>query len=70
MEALTADSDNEADWARLREIFRSPSLQMVTFTITEKGYLLRNAAGVMMPGVEDDFAAGPVLPKSYIWCKI
>ena len=66
MEALAADSENEKDWARLLEIFRNPSLQMVTFTITEKGYLLRNAAGVSMPGVEDDFAAGPVLPKSYI----
>ena len=66
MESLAADSANEADWARLCQIFRSPSLQMVTFTITEKGYLLRNAAGVSMPGVEDDFAAGPVLPKSYI----
>jgi len=66
VESLAADSGNETDWARLREIFRNPSLQMVTFTITEKGYLLRNAAGVAMPGVEDDFAAGPVLPKSYI----
>ena len=66
MEALAADSDNEADWARLCEIFRDPSLQMVTFTITEKGYLLKNAAGLFMPGVEDDFAAGPVLPKSYM----
>ena len=66
MESLAADSSNEKDWARLCEIFRYPSLQMVTFTITEKGYLLRNAAGLMMPGVEDDFAAGPVLPKSYI----
>lgn len=66
MESLAADSANEADWARLLEIFRSPSLQMVTFTITEKGYLLKNAAGVSMPGVEDDFAAGPVQPKSYI----
>lgn len=66
MESLAADSGNEADWSRLREIFRSPSLQMVTFTITEKGYLLKNAAGVSMPGVEEDFAAGPVLPKSYI----
>ena len=66
MESLTADSENEADWARLCEIFRNPSLQMVTFTITEKGYLLKNAAGVMMPGVEEDFANGPVLPKSYI----
>ena len=66
MESLTADSENESDWTRLLEIFRNPSLQMVTFTITEKGYLLKNAAGIMMPGVEDDFANGPVLPKSYI----
>ena len=66
MESLTADSDNEKDWARLCEIFRNPSLQIVSFTITEKGYLLRNAAGVSMPGIEEDFAMGPVLPKSYI----
>ena len=66
MESLTADSQNESDWARLLEIFRNPSLQMVSFTITEKGYLLQNASGAYMPGVEDDFAAGPVLPKSYI----
>ena len=66
MEALTADSDNQNDWARLLEIFRNPSLQMVTFTITEKGYLLKKANGEYMPGVEEDFADGPVLPKSYI----
>ena len=66
MESLTADSANAQDWARLLEIFRTPSLQMVTFTITEKGYLLKNAAGVSMPGVDDDFATGPVSPKSYI----
>lgn len=66
MEALTADSDNQNDWARLLEIFRNPSLQMVTFTITEKGYLLKKANGEYMPGVEEDFANGPVFPKSYI----
>lgn len=66
MEFLTANSENEKDWARLLEIFRNPSLQMATFTITEKGYLLKNATGVFMPGVEDDFTSGPVLPKSYI----
>ena len=27
-----------ADWQRLVEIFRNPSLQMISFTITEKGY--------------------------------
>lgn len=66
MEALTANSENQNDWARLLEIFRNPSLQMVTFTITEKGYLLKKANGEYMPGVEEDFANGPVLPKSYI----
>ncbi len=37
-ESLKADPQFDADWSRLREIFRAPSLQMVSFTITEKGY--------------------------------
>ncbi len=37
-ESLKADYQFADDWARLLEIFRQPSLQMVTFTITEKGY--------------------------------
>ena len=37
-ESLKADPQFNADWARLVEIFRNPSLQMVSFTITEKGY--------------------------------
>ena len=36
-EALKADYQF-ADWQRLVEIFRNPSLQMISFTITEKGY--------------------------------
>ena len=36
-EALKADPQFD-DWKRLVEIFRKPSLQMVSFTITEKGY--------------------------------
>ena len=42
---LAADPACETDWERLQEIFRSPSLKMVSFTITEKGYALKNAAG-------------------------
>ena len=38
VESLKADYQFEADWARLVEIFRKPSLQMISFTITEKGY--------------------------------
>ena len=37
-ESLKADYSFGADWARLVEIFQNPSLQMISFTITEKGY--------------------------------
>lgn len=37
-ESLKADYQFEEDWARLADIFRKPSLQMISFTITEKGY--------------------------------
>ena len=36
-ESLKADYAFD-DWSRLVDIFRNPSLQMATFTITEKGY--------------------------------
>lgn len=37
-EGLKADPGFAGDWARLVEIFQAPSLQMASFTITEKGY--------------------------------
>ncbi len=41
-ESLKADYQFD-DWARLVEIFRNPSLQMISFTITEKGYSVNPA---------------------------
>ena len=41
-EALKADYAFP-DWERLKEIFRNPSLQMISFTITEKGYTVSPA---------------------------
>lgn len=38
VESCILDEDNEKEIKRLKEIFRAPSLQMVSFTITEKGY--------------------------------
>jgi len=38
VESCILDEDNEKEIGRLREIFRAPSLQIVSFTITEKGY--------------------------------
>ncbi len=43
-ESLRADY-SFVDWKRLEEIFANPSLQMVTFTITEKGYSLKGPDG-------------------------
>ena len=65
-QSLALDSENEAEYARLKDVFRSPSLQMATFTITEKGYSLVNARGETAPDVAADFANGPDRPKSYI----
>ena len=44
------------DEARLTEIFENPSLQMVSFTITEKGYLIRDINGDYLPEVEEDLS--------------
>lgn len=58
-ESCILDSGNEAEYSRLKEIFANPSLQMASFTITEKGYAIT-------PAVEADFANGPEKPASYI----
>lgn len=42
-ESLKANFQFEADWSRLEEVFRAPSLQIISFTITEKGYLTNPA---------------------------
>ena len=42
-ESLKADFQFAGDWARLVEIFQNPSLQMISFTITEKGYTYNDA---------------------------
>ena len=59
-EALRAGDEYPADFETLRNIFRNPSLQMLTFTITEKGYTLTNMEGKFFPAAEKDFATGPV----------
>ena len=65
-ESCILDSDNDAEFNRLKEIFAADSLQLATFTITEKGYSLVNGAGETLPAVKEDFENGPEKPKSYI----
>jgi fructuronate reductase len=66
VESCILDSDNESEFARLKEIFRNPSLQMATFTITEKGYVLTDSKGNDLPYLVEDYKKGPVKPDSYL----
>lgn len=66
VESCILDSEDDKEFARLRQIFEKDSLQMATFTITEKGYSLVNGKGDLLPAVEADFTAGPAKPASYI----
>ena len=56
-EALKTDSRNHA--SRLAEIFEAPSLQMASFTITEKGYSIRGANSNPTPEAMADMEHGP-----------
>ena len=56
-EALKADPQFE-DWNRLVDIFKNPSLQMISFTITEKGYTY-NEADLKAPLPSPQRGGGP-----------
>jgi len=58
-EAFALDAADDAAWGRAEEIFQNPSLQMASFTITEKGYSLRGAHGNLLSVVEADIKNGP-----------
>ena len=65
-ESCILDSENEVEYSNLIRIFQNPSLQLVTFTITEKGYSLVNGKGEKLPSVAADLENGPARPQSYI----
>ena len=48
-----------ADYARTQRYFASPDLQLVTFTITEKGYGLHDGTGKLLAYVERELQEGP-----------
>ncbi len=61
-EAIRADSKEEGSWSRLKTIFTNPGLKMVSFTITEKGYALKDSEGEYVPFVKVDMERGPKGP--------
>ncbi|MFT3982825.1 MAG: mannitol dehydrogenase family protein [Lachnospiraceae bacterium] len=66
VESLCANAENHEDFSRLREIFSCASLQMISFTITEKGYLLTDGKGILLPAAAADMEHGPDKPESYL----
>lgn len=56
---IHADFRYPEEIAKLRKIFENPSLQMVSFTITEKGYALKDLKGEYLPVVQGDLKDGP-----------
>lgn len=63
-EALKAQNEKETEWQRLKEIFRNSDLQMISFTITEKGYALKGADGTYFSFIQNDMEKGPKQPVS------
>jgi len=58
-EALFFHRDRPTDVARLVEIFNSPSLKMITLTITEKGYAIKDSDGKLLADAAHDIEIGP-----------
>ena len=58
-EAISSTPSNAEGWARMKQIFASPTLQLISFTITEKGYALKNAANEYFPYISADIEKGP-----------
>lgn len=56
---IKANASDAVAWGALRSVFENAELQMVSFTITEKGYALRNMKGELLPVAAADMADGP-----------
>ena len=70
MESVVCRPDFKADWQRLKDIFTNPSLQVASFTITEKGYKLKDYAGNFFPAVAEDMKKGPEQATSSMGCSL
>ncbi len=66
VDSFILDRDNDSEFKKIRAVFEKPSLKMVSFTITEKGYVVKDAAGELLPSTKKDIELGPEKAKSYI----
>lgn len=58
-DSVKADMANKKEADKMRKIVSNPSLQMISFTITEKGYALHHMNGDFTGLVQQDMKNGP-----------
>lgn len=63
VQAGIAEGIKASDFEYLQTIAENPSLKMLSFTITEKGYAVTDANGGLFKVVQEDIANGPNTPK-------
>lgn len=64
-QSLCLNRKKAGEFRQLEDIFSNPSLQMASFTITEKGYSL-SRENTLLPEVASDLKAGPESSESYL----
>ena len=57
-------TDDTSSLEKLKDIFNQASLQLATFSITEKGYALKDAEGNFFAPVAHDIENGPAKPQN------
>lgn len=58
------NADYPTGWEYLTEVFENPTLQFATFSITEKGYALRDINGKLTASAQADITDGTKHPKT------
>lgn len=58
-QAIKASPEDAAEMAELARIIENPALQMISFTITEKGYAINGADGTLLPLAQADMNQAP-----------
>ena len=66
VEALRCDGQSPEDDQRLMAVLANPSLEMVSMTITEKGYAVKDAAGNALSFIQKDLDAAPAAAATTI----
>lgn len=62
-DAVKCNFADEKEKEKLVKAVKNPSLQMISYTITEKGYSLKNMQGELLPVVVSDINEGPKSAK-------